>query len=162
MSEPFLTEDDFPNHTVFSKAEVGLMMSLFDFMSRGARCRGLVSYIFDQGGKIQAIEELIGQFGEIDRAEAFMDDERQRLSRVGEFVSLDVVVDDAICVITHEYIPAEGKDNLLHVWCTVRDQLFVVRLMIFVRTVGEDLELLVIKDCIEKALKRIQYLKVAV
>jgi hypothetical protein len=34
--------------------------------------------------------------------------------------------------------------------------------MIFVRTVGKDLQLLVIEDCIEKALKRIQHLKVAV
>lgn len=161
MSDLFLSDDDFPNQTIFSKAEIGLVMSLFDFGSRGARCRGLVSYVFDQGGKIQAIEELIAQFGDIDRATDFMDDERQRLSRIGEFVSLNVVVDDAICVVTHEHIPAEGKENLLRVWCTVRDQLLVVRLMIFIRTVGDDLQLLVINDFIEKALKRIQHLKVA-
>ncbi len=162
MSELFLTEDDFPDHKVFKKTEVGLMMSLFDFKSRGARCRGLVSYMFDKEGQIQGLEELISQFGDIHQVEAFMHDERQQLSRIGEFVSLNVQFDDAICVITHEYIPEEGKDNLLHVWCTIRDQMFVVRLMIFVRTVGDELQLSVIRDCIEKALKRVQHLKVVV
>ncbi len=160
MSDLFLSEDDFPDHKVFQKTEVGLLMSLFDVRSRGGRCRGLVSYMFDKGAQLQGIEELICQFGDMNQVDSFMEDERQHLSRVADPVSIDLTVDDSVCVITHEYIPEEGKENLLHVWCTVRDQLFVIRLMIFVRTAGNELQLPVIKDCIGKALNRIQHLKI--
>ncbi|MBX3138995.1 hypothetical protein KF707_22400, partial [Candidatus Obscuribacterales bacterium] len=76
MSDLFLNEEDFPGYTIIKKAATNSLMSLFDFRTRGARCRGLVSYVFDEGMQLQALEELIAQFGELDNAEAFMQDEK--------------------------------------------------------------------------------------
>lgn len=159
MSELFLNEEDFPSYTIIKKAATNSLMSLFDFRTRGARCRGLVSYVFDEGKELQALEELIAQFGELDNAEAFMQDEKHRLARVGTLIALDIA-DENLCVITPEHQLEEGEENYLHAWCTVRDGLIVIRLMISIATTGDDLQIPTIKDYVEKALKRVQRLKV--
>ncbi len=84
---------------------------------------------------------------------------KHRLARVETFIALDIA-DENLCVITPEHQIEEGEENYLHVWCTVRDGLIVIRLMISIATTGDDLQIPTIKDCVEKALKRVQRLKV--
>lgn len=154
----FLSERDFSSQTLVSETFTDTVSCLFDVKCRSGRCLGLVSYIFTAEDEVGSFNQMIAQFGRTEDVKDFMKDERARLGMLGNLTKLDVEADETICVIDNGF-PEPNQENHINAACTIRDELFVIRIMMSVTTIGDDLKIPTIEKYLRRAVQRVQSLK---